>query len=215
MRQGSSDWETTRRTPLPPHETQDTSRTRRLHPMREETRTEPIPRTPHPPRESPVSGPPVSPAGPTMRGRATVPSQRPQAAAHVEYDTLTDIPARDKVAWFGPDSRLGGSRRGLELSIAAGLFTFVAWGIWAFDNKAGNFVTHLVFFLFVVLVAVGVFCAARLAGYYLYSRVLRRRRGSARLSHLLTAAFLVMAGVGYLKDVRIVSEGLEWIKGLM
>ncbi|MEV0645688.1 hypothetical protein AB0I28_10535 [Phytomonospora sp. NPDC050363] len=184
--------------------------------MREETRTEPIPRTPQAPRESPVSGPPVSPAGPTMRGRATVPPQRAaHTAPHAEYETLTDLPHREKVAWFGPDSRLGGSRRGLELSIAAGLFTFVAWGIWAFDNKAGSFVTHLVFFLFVVLVAVGVFCAARIAGYYLYSRVLRRRRGSARLSHLLTAAFLVLAGIGYLKDVTAIAEGLDWIQGLM
>lgn len=215
MRQGSRDWETARRAPHPPQGTDDTSRTRRLHPMSEETRTEPIPRGPQRPYESPVSGPPVSPAGPTMRGRATVPSQRPQAAAHVEYDTLTELPARHKVPWFGPDSRLGGSRRGLELSIAAGLFTLVAWGVWAFDNSTGNFVTHLVFFLFVVFVAVGVFCAARLTGYYLYSRVFRRKRGSARLAHLLTAVFLVMAGVGWLKDVRAISEGLDWMKGLM
>ena len=226
---GPGEWGPTRRLPLPPHETEETVRTRRLPSHGDDPhRTEPIPRGGHPPvpvsappvsappaSGAPVSGAPVS-GGPSMRGRASVPSQRALSTAHAEYDTLTDTrPSAAKVPWFGPDSRLGGSRRGLELSIAGGLFAFVGWGVWALDNKAGSFAAHLVLFLFVLLVATGVFCLARLAGYYVYSRVFRKRRGSARLSHLLTAVFLVLAGIGYFKEVRFVAEGIDWLKSLV
>lgn len=222
-----SEWQPTKRMARPPHEAEDTTRTRRIVPEPPTTHrldgpTEPVRRqrlqydAPTQPVSATVPPTPVTSPAPSMRGRASVPVQRADYAQPEEYDTLHERPMRPSTRWFGPDSRLGGpsARRGLELSIAGGVFAFVGWGAWALDNQAGSFITQLVLFVTVIAVSAGVFFAARLAGYLVYEKLFRRKRHTARLAHLVTAAFLIVCGVKYLQNVRLVSEGIDWIQSL-
>ncbi|GLZ75832.1 hypothetical protein Afil01_06390 [Actinorhabdospora filicis] len=222
MRRDSGEWQPTKRMARPPHETEDAARTRRIVPEPPTTHrmdgpTEPVRRQGerYDAPTQPVSSVPTSPA-PSMRGRASVPAQRTSYAQPEEYDTLAERPLRPGTPWFGPDSRLGGrgARRGLELSIAGGLFALIGWGAWALDNQAGSFITQLVLFVTVIAVSAGVFFAARLAGYLFYEKLFRRKRHTARLAHLLTAAFLIVCGVKYLQNVKVIAEGIAWIQSL-
>lgn len=218
MRRDSGEWQPTRPMARPPHETEENARTRRIIPESPSTHrldgpTQPVSFTD---ANTPVSGVPVSPAPSSMRGRASVPVQRRGYEPPEEYDPLPERPARPHVRWFGPDSRLGGpgAKRGLELSIAGALFAFIGWGAWALDNQAGSFITQLILFISVLAVATGVFFAARLAGYLVLEKLFRRKRNTGRLAHLAAGAFLIACGVRYLQNVKVISEGLDWIQSL-
>jgi hypothetical protein len=52
----------------------------------------------------------------------------------------------------------------------------------------------------VLVVAAGLFALARLLGKHVIERAMGRPRHTARLSHLLVAAFLVLVGLSYLRE---------------
>jgi hypothetical protein len=62
-------------------------------------------------------------------------------------------------------------------------------------------------------VAIGVFCLARVVGYYVLERGMGRQRRSARGSHLVTALFLVGVGVTDLQQTEWVMTAWNWVSG--
>ncbi|MGH8792099.1 MAG: hypothetical protein ACRDXX_05565, partial [Stackebrandtia sp.] len=56
------------------------------------------------------------------------------------------------------------------------------------------------------LVAGGLFALARVAGYWLLERTLRRQRRTARLSHLASGVFLLLVGLSWLSNVSFLSN---------
>jgi len=94
--------------------------------------------------------------------------------------------------------------------VSAALFAFVCWGIWALSG-GGSLATSVIVFIVTLLVAVGVFCLARVVGYYVLERTLHRQRRSARGSHLVTALFLAGVGVTDLQQTEWVMTAYHWV----
>jgi hypothetical protein len=62
-----------------------------------------------------------------------------------------------------------------------------------------------------LVVAVGVFCLARLVGHLVLERWLGRTRRSARGSHMVTALFLAGVGIADLQQVQWVMDAVHWV----
>jgi hypothetical protein len=101
-------------------------------------------------------------------------------------------------------------RRGSEWTTAAALFAFVCWGVWALSG-GGSLGTSAILLVVTLAVAVGVFCLARVVGYYVLERALHRRRRSARGSHLMAALFLAGVGVTDLQQTEWVMTAYHWV----
>ncbi|GAA2659551.1 DNA-directed RNA polymerase II [Paractinoplanes durhamensis] len=165
--------------------------------------TAPGPVTPPPPDTSPFS-----------RGRAQVNPRVDQTRQYSEHEpTGIGWPGADAPAGHRPMSwRWSELRRGSEWTSAAVLFAFVCWGIWALSG-GGDYGTPLIVFAVTLAVAVGVFCLARVVGYYVLERSLGRQRRTARGSHLVTALFLAGVGVADLQQTQWVMTAVHWVTG--
>jgi hypothetical protein len=101
-------------------------------------------------------------------------------------------------------------RRGSEWSNAAVLFAFVCWGVWALsEGGSKSLSTPAIVFVVTLIVAVGVFCLARLVGHLVLERWLGRTRRSARGSHMVTALFLAGVGIADLQQVQWVMDAVH------
>ncbi|HWH00123.1 MAG TPA: hypothetical protein VNV66_12565 [Pilimelia sp.] len=105
-------------------------------------------------------------------------------------------------------------RRGREWSAIGALFAFVGWGVWLISVRGGDLTVPVLAFVLVLLVAVGVFALARLLGQVVLERGLGRVRHSATGAHLVTGAFLVAAGLGYLRQTPWIVESWNWVTAL-
>jgi hypothetical protein len=164
------------------------------------------PAAPHAP------GAPHAPAGPPSpfsQGRARVNPSRPRAAEH-EPTGVGWPGAEAPVAGRGMTWRWSELRRGSEWTNAAVLFAFVCWGVWALSG-GGPLGTPVIVFLVTLLVAVGVFCLARVLGYLMLERGLGRIRRSARGSHLVAGLFLAGVGIAYLQQTAWVMTAFRWL----
>ncbi|MEV4756051.1 hypothetical protein AB0J86_13185 [Micromonospora sp. NPDC049559] len=103
-------------------------------------------------------------------------------------------------------------RRGGEWSAIAGIFAFVCWGIWAISSR-GDLTGPVVTFVLTLLVAVGLFALVRLLGRVILERQLGRVRHTARGAHLVTALFLAVVGVAYLRQTEWVVNAWNWVTG--
>jgi hypothetical protein len=101
-------------------------------------------------------------------------------------------------------------RRGGEWTSAAVLFAFVGWGIMAISNR-GSLSTQAIVFVVTLVVAVGVFCLARVVGHLVLERWMGRTRRTARGSHLVTALFLVGVAIADLQQVQWVMDAVHWV----
>lgn len=149
---------------------------------------------------------------PFTQGRARVNPQAPkrQFAEHeptgVGWPGTGAPPARG-MSWSWHELR-----RGSEWTTAATLFAFVCWGIWALSG-GGSLATSIIVLAVTLVVAVGVFCLARVVGYYVLERGLHRQRRSARGSHLVTALFLAGVGITDLQQTEWVMTAYHWVTG--
>lgn len=146
-----------------------------------------------------------------MRGRAAVP-QQPSVTRDEDYADPVPQPS-----WEPPrrgHSDPGALQRGGKITVVAGVFAFVCWGIWAISNSSGPS-TPLFTLLVVVGVALGVFTLTRLVGRIILEQRLGRIRHSARGAHALTAAFLFCAGAAYLKQTAWVIDLLSTLDGFV
>ncbi|WP_410811477.1 hypothetical protein [Micromonospora sp. 067-2] len=116
-----------------------------------------------------------------------------------------DAVPRRPLSW-----RLAQLRRGGEWSVAAGLFAFVCWGIWALSGQ-GDLTGPLLVLVVSLLVAVGLFALFRLIGRVVLERQLGRVRRSARGAHLATAVFLAGLGVAWLQQTEWVVSAWNWV----
>ena len=122
------------------------------------------------------------------------------------------------VGWPGADAPAPGGmswswhelRRGSEWTTAAALFAFVCWGVWALSG-GGSLAPAIIVLVVTLIVAVGVFCLARVVGYYVLERAFHRRRRSARGSHLVTALFLAGVGITDLQQTEWVMSAYHWV----
>ncbi|PZM94281.1 MAG: hypothetical protein DIU79_10030 [Actinobacteria bacterium] len=173
-------------------------------------RTVEAPPAPQPWAEQTVKLPP-QPKG-FHRGVAQV-APRPQPQVE-EVD-----PVEEPIAWsvsapYRPlSARLADLRRGSEWSSAGALFAFVCWGIWAISAR-GNLTTPVLVFVLSMLVAVGLFALCRLIGRIVLERHLGRVRRTAVGAHLVTAAFLVAAGITYLRQTEWIVNAWTWLSNL-
>lgn len=101
---------------------------------------------------------------------------------------------------LGPPGSLS---KGLELTIIGGLFSLIMWLLWSVDQGLDNLGDQVVGYLLILGVAVGLFFLIRVLGGMFWGRMLRAKRRTARLTHLLTGGFLFVVGLSYL-------EQLEW-----
>ena len=146
-----------------------------------------------------------------MRGRAAVPQQQPLPR---DEDYVNAAP---RPSWEPPTrgrSDPGALQRGGKITVVAGVFAFVCWGIWAISNKGGPS-TPLFTLLVVTGVAAGVFTLARLVGRIVLEQRLGRVRHTARGAHALTAVFLFCSGAAYLKQTAWVVELLVLLDGFV
>jgi hypothetical protein len=170
---------------------------------------------PQDPWAEPPTAPNVSPPGadpsPFTRGRARVdPSAHPRFTAEHEPTGVGWPGAEAPAAHRGMSWRWSELRRGSEWTTAAVLFAFVCWGIWALSG-GGPLITPVIVFLVTLAVAVGVFCLARVVGYYVLERSLGRVRRSARGSHLVTALFLAGVALTDLQQTEWVMTAYHWV----
>jgi hypothetical protein len=154
--------------------------------------------------------PPPAPPAPFSQGRAHVspPPAKPQFAEHEPTGTGwpgAAAPRRPAMSWRWSELRRGG-----EWTSAAVLFAFVCWGIWAISND-GSLSTPSIVFVITLVVAIGVFCLARVVGHLVLERWLGRTRRTARGSHLITALFLVGVGIADLQQVQWVMDAVHWV----
>lgn len=149
---------------------------------------------------------------PFSRGRASVNPQAPQRQFAEHEPTGVGWPGADVPHAHGMSWRWSDLRRGNEWSTAAALFAFVCWGIWALSG-GGSLGTSVIVFVVTLIVAIGVFCLARVVGYYVLERAMRRQRRSARGSHLVTALFLVGVGITDLQQTEWVMTAWNWVAG--
>jgi hypothetical protein len=159
---------------------------------------------------------PVAPPGTFIRGVAQVGVPRPRVE---EPTTSVDGPAPTR-PWNGDvrvpvRTQLRQLRAGGEWTGMGVVFAFVCWGIWAISSR-GSDLSGLVLSLFLVLlIAAGLFTLLRLLGRVVLVRSLGRIRRGARGSHLVTAVFLVGAGIAYLGQTPWVVDAWTWLKGLI
>jgi hypothetical protein len=145
-----------------------------------------------------------------IRGRASVPAPKPVDPSSVIIDpTAVGLPryrppARETVAVL---------KRGWELSGTGAVFAFICWGIWAASNR-GHLAVPALAFVVVLIVAVGVFVMCRLLGRLILVQRLGRSRRTATWSHAITGAFLVAAGVAYLRETPWIIDLINWLRGL-
>ncbi len=111
-----------------------------------------------------------------------------------------------------PGGRSAVWRRGLELSVAAALFAFVGWGIWALANLRTSTIQLGLIFMVVLAVAVGLFVLCRLVGRLVVTGVFGRPRRTARYSHAIVALFLISAGVGFIRETPWVAQTIDWVQ---
>jgi hypothetical protein len=152
------------------------------------------------------------PQSPFSRGRARVDPQAHQRQFAEHEPTGVGWPGADAPAARGMSWRWSDLRRGNEWSTAAALFAFVCGGIWALSG-GGSLGTSVIVFVVTLAVAVGVFCLARVVGYYVLERGMGRQRRSARGSHLVTALFLVGVGITDLQQTEWVMTAWNWVSG--
>jgi hypothetical protein len=153
---------------------------------------------------------PQAPPPPFSQGRARVDPQpaKQRFADHEPTGTGwpgASAPQRPAMSWRWSELRRGG-----EWTSAAVLFAFVGWGIMAISNH-GSLSTQAIVFVVTLVVAVGVFCLARVVGHLVLQRWLGRTRRTARGSHLVTALFLVGVGVADLQQVQWVMDAVHWV----
>jgi hypothetical protein len=147
------------------------------------------------------------------RGRAQVNPQAHQQRFAEHEPTGVGWPgAGAPSAHQGMSWRWSDLRGGSEWTTAAVLFAFVGWGIWTL-SEGGPLVTPVIVFLVTLIVAVGVFCLARVVGYLVIERQFGRTRRSARGSHLVTALFLVGVGIADLQQTEWVMTAFHWVTG--
>ncbi|MEV6848677.1 DNA-directed RNA polymerase II [Actinoplanes sp. NPDC051411] len=153
---------------------------------------------------------PPPPQAPFSQGRAQVSSPQPNRrfADHEPTGTGwpgTGSPQRPAMSWRWSELRRGG-----EWTSAAVLFAFVGWGIMAISNN-GSLSTQAIVFVVTLIVAVGVFCLARVVGHLVLERWMGRTRRTARGSHLVTALFLVGVAIADLQQVQWVMDAVHWV----
>jgi hypothetical protein len=152
-------------------------------------------------------------ASPFMQGRARVTPQTQQQRFAEHEPTGVGWPGMGvPEAPRGMSWRRSELRRGSEWTTAAVLFAFVCWGIWALSG-GGPLITPVIVFLVTLLVAVGVFCLARVVGYLVLERQFGRVRRTARGSHLVTALFLAGVGIADLQQTEWVMTAYHWVAG--
>ncbi len=159
-----------------------------------------------PPASGPTSGAPSSGApapggsgaGPVMQvGRAPVrPKPAPDPTGYT--DAAPARPAARPRVPVGAQMQV--LKRGGGWSWFGGLFVFCCWCIWAFANRGHDLTVPMITFGLVLAIAAGLFALARVVGRYVIERWMSRPRRTARLSHLLVAAYLVAIGVAYLRE---------------
>ncbi|WP_051808741.1 hypothetical protein [Actinoplanes subtropicus] len=149
---------------------------------------------------------------PFTQGRARVNPQAPQRQYADHEPTGVGWPGAAAPPPRGMSWSWHELRRGSEWTTAAVLFAFVCWGIWALSG-GGSMTTSIILLAVTLIVAVGVFCLARVVGYYVLERAFRRRRRSARGSHLVTALFLAGVGVTDLQQTEWVMTAYHWVSG--
>ncbi|WP_026924534.1 serine/threonine protein kinase [Glycomyces arizonensis] len=99
---------------------------------------------------------------------------------------------------LGPPGSLS---KGLELSIIGGLFSLIMWLMWTVQEGMDNLGDQAIGYLLVLGVAVGLFFLIRVLGGMFWGRMLGVKRRTARLTHLLTGAFLFVVGLSYLNQL--------------
>jgi Kef-type K+ transport system membrane component KefB len=104
--------------------------------------------------------------------------------------------------------------RGGEWSTLGVLFVGVCWGTWAISERGGNLIVPAVTLVLVLLVAAGLFALSRLLGRVILERSMGRVRRTAWPSHLLSAVFLAVAGVQYLRQTQWIVDGITWLRGV-
>ncbi|MFI6073385.1 DNA-directed RNA polymerase II [Actinoplanes sp. NPDC051343] len=153
---------------------------------------------------------PPAPQAPFSQGRAQV-SPRPVKQQFADHEPTgtgwpgTGAPARPPMSWRWSELRRGG-----EWTSAAVLFAFVGWGIMAISNR-GSLSTQAIVFVVTLVVAVGVFCLARVVGHLVLERWMGRTRRTARGSHLVTALFLAGVAIADLQQVQWVMDAVHWV----
>jgi hypothetical protein len=157
---------------------------------------------------APNGGPPSGRPPAELRGVAAVPRPAPPRQ---DDESGSPEPSGPPPLRPLPGARLDSLRRGMGISVTCALFSFVCWGIWAIANRDASFTGNLMMFVFVLLIAVGLFVLCRLMGRLVIEGMMRRSRASARLSHLAVGAYLIAAGVSFAGQVGWVHMAYEWI----
>ncbi|MDG4772545.1 hypothetical protein [Solwaraspora sp. WMMD792] len=103
-------------------------------------------------------------------------------------------------------------RRGGEWSVLGGLFAFVCWGVWAISAR-GNLASPVLTFVLTMLVGAGLFALCRVIGRVVLERQLGRVRHGARVSHMVTGAYLIVVGFAYLRQTEWVVSVWNWFAG--
>lgn len=150
----------------------------------------------------------------SIRGVASVPQPTPEPEPEVSGPLPEWLRARRAAPPPPPGERIAAWRRGWEISAVAALFAFVCWGIWSISNGREGTGERTLIFIFVLVIAIGVFALSRLLGRLVLSGMLGRPRRNARGAHVLTAAYLVAAGLGFLGQTAWVVRFLNWIGNL-
>jgi hypothetical protein len=155
---------------------------------------------------------PTPPPAPFSQGRAQV-NSRPATQQFADHEPTgtgwpgAAAPPRPSMSWRWSELRRGG-----EWTTAAVLFAFVCWGVWALsEGGSGSLSTPAIVFVVTLVVAVGVFCLARVVGHLVLERWLGRTRRSARGSHVVTALFLAGVGIADLQQVQWVMDAVHWV----
>jgi serine/threonine protein kinase len=146
------------------------------------------------------------------RGVAAVPVRKPEP-------TLDTPPA--STSWWRRQSDLRPApdaavvlKRGSEITSVGLIFAFVCWGIWSVASGSGGLVDRFLIFVVVILVGAGIFALSRLVGRLVWERLMGRIRRNARGAHLITAGYLVAAGLGFLGQTPWVVAFWGWLKSL-
>gem|GEM_PF-2593925 len=104
-------------------------------------------------------------------------------------------------------------RRGGGWTWLGASFATLSFAIYAVANRAHDLTASFLAYLLVYLVAAFLFTMLRLLGGYVLERGMRRPRRTARLSHLAVCAFLILAGVYYLRATPWVLSLVHWVAG--
>lgn len=157
------------------------------------------------------------PTEPTpLYGRAPVPVppalRDPTAELPLAYDQSPPAPKPVKVSW---ERVKNANRRRLSDGwgfTAAGLIVISSgWVVWAAGSK-GTGTAIWPGFALALIVGALIFVAARMAGYYMLERTLKRPRPHARWSHFFAGLFLTLAGVWYLVNAQYELTNGDWLQ---